>query len=656
MAQRSLLLFFLSPERLQIPTFREVLESLCQTTPVPYLTIDEAHCISEWGHDFRPSYLRLVDNGRKSCTYAGKFQPRLIALTGTASSVVLSDIQRVINLSDEAMVTPESFDRPELTFEVTKCGSYQKWSTLRTKLLQLPSLFNQPSEHFFTPQNGGIVFCPWVNGTYGIVQVATRIGKELQNQIPDVRMFSGKSPRQYAGKDREWKQVKTKNQKDFKTNKAALVIATKAFGMGIDKPNIRYIIHYGMPTSLEAFYQEAGRAGRDGSKAQCTLIYSGDTSKWQHSFNPNLTVDKLKSETDTTGEQDDIGRMLWFHARSWTGVDDEYKGIKNLLVSVIYPAIMTLGYGETTLVRIPFEGEIANDEEGDSRTRLEKMLYRLSILGLVADYGLDHNARMFEVEVVRQNDDTIKSVLLEYVRRYKSADFDDIFAQQIEHAEGSTTVERCLRSLLEFVYDEIERKRRRMILNMAEAAESPDDKTFRVRIINYLETSEFTKKLDKISREMIPQEWVDIASGIEDVNSAQRLLGGCRRALESYPDHPGLLLLSSYARLFTSDKTAMDEFRRATQTLAQSPLDESVQEQTLAKMIEQMVLDRPSAVAALCHVALQEFPRRDIARVALRYSEVSSQVGALALRVLLAFTLKKTQTVRKHLFGGDLVE
>jgi RecQ family ATP-dependent DNA helicase len=652
--QRSLVMFFISPERLQIPSFRKTLEILCQTTPVPYLTIDEAHCISEWGHDFRPSYLRLVDNGKKCCKYAGSFQPRLIALTGTASSVVLSDIQRVINLSDEALVTPESFDRPELVFEVARCSSLQKWQTLKMKMLELPSLFNQPSELFFATQNGGIIFCPWVNGTYGIAEVATRVKNELRNQLPDARMFSGKPPRQYAGRGMEWRKDKTKNQKDFKANKAALVVATKAFGMGIDKPNIRYIIHYAMPTSLEAYYQEAGRAGRDGAKAVCTLLYSGDTSRWQRVLSPNATVENSKGEPTRAGEQDDIGRMLWFHSKTWPGIDEEYGAIRKLLVSDIYPPIMSLGCGDTTLVKIPFGGEIENDEEGDSRTRLEKMPYRLCILGLVTDYGLDHKARMFEVEVVRQNDESVKSILLEYIRRYRPVEFVDAFAKQIDEAEGSTMVERCLRKLIEFVYDEIEKKRRRMILNMAEAAESPDGSTFRMRIINYLETSEFTKKLGKISLEMVPQEWIEIAVGIEDVSSAQRLADGCRRVLESFPDHPGLLLLSAYARMFTSDSTALDEFRRAAQALARSPLEASVREQTLARMIEQMALDRPSAVPALCQMALQEFPQREIARVTLRYTEAATPVGELALRILLTYMVGRIREVRKHIcLGGE---
>jgi hypothetical protein len=152
---------------------------------------------------------------------------------------------------------------------------------------------------------------------------------------------------------------------------------------------------------------------------------------------------------------------------------------------------------------------------------------------------------------------------------------------------------------------------------------------------------------------MNPQEWVDIVSNIDDINSAQRLLAGCRRTLESYPDHPGLLLLSWYARQLTSDKTALDEFERATKSLANSTLDDHLREQTLANMIKEVASEQPNAIPALCYVALQEFPRREIARIALTYSDISSKTGDLALRVLLGFTHQKVQTVRQHITGGD---
>jgi ATP-dependent DNA helicase RecQ len=652
LAQRTALIFFISPERLQIPTFRDALRSLCQTTPVPYLVIDEAHCISEWGHDFRPSYLKLADNARKICQY-NDFHPSIIALTGTASSVVLSDIQRVVGLDDEAIVTPETYDRPELDFEIQKCDSRQKWSKLKETLLKLPQHFNMSPQSFYEPENGGIIFCPHVGGSLGIAQIAERIHRELKSLIPEVRMYSGKPPKGYAPE--EWKQIKIRNQEAFKKNEIPLIVATKAFGMGIDKPNIRYTIHYSMPTSLEAFYQETGRAGRDRSKAICSLIFSGQLLKWKEFFEPNVTAEDLVHQVGAISQWDDIYVMLHFHTNSWRGVEREFRGITGLLASRIHPATQNLQYDESTTISIPFEGETEDDEGEDPRSRTEKILYRLSLLGLVVDYALDHNARVFEVEVARRKDDHFKSVLLEYVCRYKPTEYRDRFSERIKSSEGSTMLEKCLNVLLEFVYEEIEKKRRRTILQMAEVASTSVDKeAFRKALLNYLETSEFTKRLDKISKEILASDWVDIASNIEDISSAQRLLGGCRRALESYPDHPGLLMLSSYARLMTSDETAVDEFERAIKALAAAPLEGVVQEDTLIKILGLVAGERPGIMPTLCYVALTGFPRVGIARVVLVYVNTSSNAGTLSLAILLENTLGKVRSVVRHVLGGDL--
>jgi len=648
---RSVLLLFVTPERLQIPSFRSALESLCQIISIPYLVVDEAHCISEWGHDFRPSYLKLADNARRFCQHED-YHPSIIALTGTASSVVLSDIQRVIGLADDAIVTPETYDRPELDFEILRCESRQKWPKLREALLRLPQYFKMSPGEFFNNRNGGIIFCPHVGWIYGIVEIANRIRKELQGVIPDVKIYSGSAPKGYSFS--EWKQIKTDNQRAFKENQVPLIVATKAFGMGIDKPNIRYTIHYNMPTSLEAFYQEAGRAGRDGSRAVCSLILSAEPSKWREYFDPTVGAEDLAQQVSTTLEKDDIYRMLYFHTSSWHGIEREFQAIMSLVNSRINTIIQSLDYDETTVMSIPFESEAESEAEDDSRVTTEKMLYRLSLLGLVKDYTLDHNARVFGVEVTRLRENQFKSVLLEYICRYKPAELKDRFSERIDNSSGSTVLEKCLRVLLEFVYEEIEKKRRRTIFQMAEVASTSVEKeAFRRALLNYLETSEFTKKLDKVSREIVPSEWVDIASNIEDVNSAHRLLGGCRRALESYPDHPGLLMLSSYARLMTSDETAIDEFERSIKALAGAPLEETVRLDMLTKILELISHRRPSIMSTLCLVMLRGFPSTEMAKVALSYSEEASEAGALALEILLGSTLDKARLVVRHFSGGE---
>lgn len=657
MAQRSYILLFISPERLQIRTFRRRLEELCLHTPVPYLVIDEVHCVSEWGHDFRPSYLKLADNARRSCVHHG-VEPSIIALTGTASWVVLSDIQREINISeDEAIVTPQTFDRPELEFEVIKCESDEKISKLRGKLLDMPQRFDMPAQRFFQPGNGGIVFCPHVNGEYGTAEVANQIRRHLGDLIPQVPTYSGKAPRNQD--PRKWDAVKLENQRAFRENEVPLIVATKAFGMGIDKPNVRYTIHYNIPISLEAFYQEAGRAGRDGGHAICLILFSGDLSRWRELYDPDLSAEKLASVTQkrvSRRSQDDIYRMLYFHTNTWRGEDREFQDIMNIVQSKIRPTTEYLDCDQKEHIVIPFSLQLEGEIEEDPRSRVEKVLYRLSILGVVADYTLDHSARQFEVEVVRRSDDSVKNAVLDYVARYKPLEYRTQYAREIETFQHATMLGKCAGALLKFVYTEIEKKRRRAILEMADVASTmPENSAFRGALLNYLEKSEFTQKLTELSKRIDPREWVEIASQVQDIDSSRHLLGGCRRSLESYPDHPGLLILSAFSRLIIPnipDDRTLDEFERGIKVLARSPSVEGLHE-ALAEILQLISTKRPQLVAVICHITLRQFPQRDIARTTLQHADVASEPGMLALRVLLEPLPATVRRVRTHIVGGE---
>jgi len=566
MVQQSFLMLFISPERLQIQAFREKLGDMCLSTLIPYLVIDETHCVSEWGHDFRPSYLRLVDTARKFCLHRG-FKPSVIGLTGTASWVVLSDIQREIDIDeDEAIITPETFDREELEYDVVKCSSDAKISKIIAKILELPQRFKKSKAAFFTNENAGIIFCPHVTGRHGISEIANSVLLKLHDLISNVRTYSGSQP---GDQDpREWSRIKRENQKAFKENEAQLMVATKAFGMGIDKPNIRYTIHYNIPTSLEAFYQEAGRAGRDKKRAICIIVFSGKLSYWKELNTTDLTIDELveMNRKIPYKQQDDIHRMLYLHGITWQGIEPELQNILNLYNERIMPNIQNGSYEDGNKFLLPF---------GDARNKTEKALYRLSVLGLISDYTLDHNAKQFEVEVIHRSDDFLKSALLDYFERYKPPEYRNVASQRIALCNGQTVLEKCIRVMLEFVYEEIEKKRRRAILQMAEVADtSLDNEPFRLQLLDYLEKSEFTQQLADTAKKLEPMEWVSIASQVEDIDSARHLLGGCRRALESYPDHPGLLLLSAFSRLMIPKlptDSAIGEFQRSIKLLARPP-------------------------------------------------------------------------------------
>jgi len=191
---------------------------------------------------------------------------------------------------------------------------------------------------------------------------------------------------------------------------------------------------------------------------------------------------------------------------------------------------------------------------------------------------------------------------------------------------------------------------------MAEVAEtSVDDEPFRRQLLDYLEKSEFTKQLMDTAKKIEPMEWVAIASKVADIDSARHLLGGCRRALESYPDHPGLLLLSAFSRILIPklpiDK-AISEFQRTMKLLAKTPENPDTRE-ALVSFLEMIKQKRPPLANKFCGILLEGFPQRDMARTVLKYADTESESGLFAVKILLQTTLENTRHVRTRILGGE---
>ncbi|MBP2145244.1 ATP-dependent DNA helicase RecQ [Methanofollis sp. W23] len=270
LSDNALRILFLSPEKSMQPDFLRVLSRL----QVRLIAVDEAHCISEWGHDFRPEYRHLSRLKRRFPHVP------LIALTATATPEVRADISRQLGLSNPCEFVG-SFNRTNLRYCVVP------------KTKSVPLLLTILSQHRNEP---GIVYC--------------FSKKKTEDLSRELRKYGYQALAYHAGLS---KKVREKVQEKFVHDRVPIICATVAFGMGIDKPDVRYVVHYDLPKTIESYYQETGRAGRDGKASECVLFYSPeevdmlrsvidhDASGAAHRRGALTKLDKMVGYCETTG-------------------------------------------------------------------------------------------------------------------------------------------------------------------------------------------------------------------------------------------------------------------------------------------------------------------------------------------------------------------
>lgn len=249
-------IIYVAPERLCAPAFL----GICRNLNISMVAVDEAHCVSQWGQDFRPSYLKIPD-----FIDALNSRPVVGAFTATATGAVRDDIKTLLRLVSPLVVTT-GFDRPNLFFSVMQP---------KNKSIALIKLIKERRSE------SGIVYCSTRKAVEEVCELLQKNGFAVT--------------RYHAGLDED---ERRRNQDDFVYDRAAIMVATNAFGMGIDKSNVSFVIHYNMPKNMESYYQEAGRSGRDGRNADCILLYSAKDVRTNQFLinnsepNPDLTEDE----------------------------------------------------------------------------------------------------------------------------------------------------------------------------------------------------------------------------------------------------------------------------------------------------------------------------------------------------------------------------
>lgn len=586
---------FVAPERLQIEEFRQAIKMLRDRIPVSLMVADEAHCVTEWGHTFRTSYLGLAPVREKFCC-TGNYRSPLLALTGTASPKVLKDVKRELRMGDEDVITPVTFDRPELQFRKLVCKSKEKRGKLKKVLFEsLPKFFKDSVDDkndLFTLIGDdtlcGLVFCINVNGTYGASEILDYI-KVLAPKIK-ADIYTGKPPDKRGWSRNSYNLHKRKVASQFKDNDLALLVCTSAFGMGIDKPNIRYTIHYGIPSSIEAFYQEAGRAGRGKDKHDrnkrllscCRVIASND--------NPKRTSDLLSTDNSIDhideiiknlkyDDADDITRAIYLHLSSFPRVSEAKAHIE----AVIREIGDISQERHAVILNIPAEIKkkvkdvTASGEDDNERMRTEKAIHRLVLLGIVNDYTIDFGNNIFTLDISGISQTEILNNYIKYVSGYSAMDAEH---ENKETAKFSTYpceqfVSRIVETLLTFVYDKIEHGRRTAIKEMVNICmDCRTEEEFRKRILDHFKTKYQTYIDDMLESKRSP---LDILAEIMEKEVAQKgrevdqfeaeeLRGEVSRVLADYPMFPELLMIRAISEALSregNDTTAKENFYSA---------------------------------------------------------------------------------------------
>ena len=556
MMERSMVQFlFLSPERLCIRGFRNRLRNM-QDLHVyfAYGVIDEVHCVSEWGHDFRFTYLHL---GRNLYNYVLPKQKKeglqnlsLFGLTATASFDVLADVERELSgngafpIDSDAIVRYENTNRLELQYHVINidgASCYSKWDVYRAKNDKLSDIMAKGVEYLnelFEPDNivrikerfiareaitdekllreieqadlhvtvnknwyeerpntaAAIVFCPHRRGSIGVNDTLSNLG--IASSLSS--SFGNKYVSRYIGGD-----VLTEQER-FLAGETSIMVATKAFGMGIDKPNVRFTYNVSISGSLEAFVQEAGRAGRDRKMALATILYCPKQFMEQNPrtrLMENVPVDygvhRFFFDNNFIGENFEKMIMYYLLTQTVMDVTDEERsdtsGIQHKQVSGFMEELLSTKIGDSLVSYISYSPEINQESVSkiniwlskrnypilvfkDSRdikqgevefvATIEKAIYRMCCVGIIDDYTRDYQNQQFRIVTQRKSDEEYFHHLKIFLMRYYTDERSDVEMKKAFTYKGQNAMQKCLGYITEFVYNKIATKRERAIRDM----------------------------------------------------------------------------------------------------------------------------------------------------------------------------------------------
>lgn len=623
-------MIWVSPERFQIPSFREAIGSINAYNNFAIATIDEVHCLSEWGHDFRVSYLALIPTLREYCPGVS-----ILGLTATASQAVLNDLKAEFEITDNDVKALISMDRPELVFKRRSDQDFsQKTKQIEKIISELEDIFEVEDllENKGNDTFSGLVFCPTVDGYHNGCNIIAKNLLKKEKFRSKVKTYSGK----LTGEER------SRIQDDFLNNQFPLLVCTKAFGMGIDKENIRYTIHASLPPSLEAFYQEAGRAGRSPDKEQlsyCYILYSSeaDQEAVNEVFNNDFDQQRIRDASEDI--HGDLSTILYFWNSSHQTEQED--------VDYIYYSLQAL---EKNLNAYDYHS-------AQEKTRIEKAFYKLFQLGYVKNWSikyLSEDRGIILIDFEHLDQETALNNFLDYVRKYDpefSLDKRE-YAEyaQIYRSKADSPEKRLVQMIVRWTNQNIYFQRLQCVKTMMDLCE-PDvtDEQFRERINAYFRYDAASIIFDHFVAN--PHDYMHLfdifyingepaaIDGNEFISGkqAEMKMSSLARYLESYPRNTGLRFIDAMLHLYCG-KTVRDTDLDTIDKMLEQALNETTEIQefvfeNILRVAENLDLEKKER---LSEVLVNRFPEKG-ARIFLvlqdRYSlsvELDKRVNTIS--------------------------
>lgn len=650
---------FISPERFQLKTFRQYFSSVNKQFNLAYAVIDEVHCLSEWGHDFRTSYLNLSNTIQR---YSSEFN--WIGLTATASINVLKNIQIEFGIKQEDVKTPMDYTRKELEFIVID-DKNNKSDVINSQLQNLKEEIGALKENG-RDSRCGIIFTPTVNGRNGCYKLALSLTEQFQS---DIKYFSGSVPKVDKipiMSTKDYDQYKKVVQDEFKNNQFTLLTATKAFGMGVNKGNIHYTFHYGIPSSMESLYQEAGRAGRDrtkfeSKKAKCFVLLSktNDENILSQIWDRETTLSRINElRTATSG---DINTNLFLFSLGLDVIKKEFEVIKNLFKT----------YAISNQKNVRLEGT----EIGIDKARVEKAIYRLSQLGVVEDWTINNffGGGSFDIDFADFSDETIKQSLLNTIKEYdREFSFETVLKDEKYHnykriflnaPPDYSATDKYILLLLQWSYDNFAYNRRQSLKNIYEnccefADGNISSEEFKLRLEDYFKFNQRSYLLQHIAENPKDfKKWFDVFYQIDGNKITTKLItrrqqeslrDNLSRFLESYMHNTGIDLISGIIRLLLDDYHNADGRVRLESSLDQiqdyEPEDKDFIIDEILKVGQIMSNNNKSYLAESLYKSYntQEY-----------LLKISKSLGdSYSMTTLVEQSTKRLKTINLKLYGG----